>query len=162
MVICAAPSVSESLPVNRILMIEKLANEAQAQLDTYSQEKSFEEKKTRGALLKDQLQHQTKALIDDITKPADLYTMAIILYEGYPEFFTSLRDKIMSQALEYVVMRLAQLGTEEAYNYFIRLKSFYGNDGARSLIYRSLEFKYLKNYSKDPKVLEAKSAKDFV
>lgn len=162
MVIYAAPSVSESLPVNRILTIEKLANEAQAQLDTYSQGKFFEEERTRAALLKDQLQPQIEALMDDITKPADLYTMAIILYEGYPDFFTSLRDKIMRQAQEYVVIRLAQLGTEEAYNYFIRLKPFYGNDGGESLIYRSIEFKYFKKYSKDPRVLKAKSAKDFV
>ena len=161
-VIHASPLVSESLPVNRILMIEKLAKEAQVQLNTYSHGKSFEEEQTRKTWLKDQLEPQIEAIVDEVSKPSDLYIMAILLQEGYAEFFTSLRDQTMARALEYVVMRLAQLGTEEAYNYFIRLKKFYGRDGGEAVKYRVLEFKYLKQYSKDPRVLQAKSANDFI
>lgn len=85
-VIHASPLVSESLPVNRILMIEKLAKEAQVQLNTYSHGKSFEEEQTRKTWLKDQLEPQIEAIVDDVSKPSDLYIMAILLQEGYAEF----------------------------------------------------------------------------
>lgn len=59
-------------------------------------------------------------------------------------------------------MHLAQLGTEEAYRYFIRLKRDYGRDGGESTSFKGLEFKYLKKYSKDERVLKAKTWKEFI
>ncbi len=157
MVIHAAPAVSDSLPVRRMIAIEKLANEAQAQL-----EHSGWDDKVRVELEKRFLS-EIAAHIDDIVEPKFLYTLAIILNEGYAEeFLGTLHDRLMWQAGDHVVMRLAQLGTEEAYNYFMRLKPYYGRDAGESVKYRVLEFRYLKKYSKDPRVLRAKSFKDFI
>lgn len=159
----ASEPMSKSLPINRIIIMENLAKAAQQRIDTYGQEHSDEEIQLLKRYLEQESRQLTNTLIDDITNPQYLYTMAIILHEGFPESWSeTVYDKILSTALEQIVMRLAQLGTEKAYDYFILLKNSYGRDGGESLIYRSLEFKYLKNYSKDPKVLEAKSAKDFV
>ncbi len=75
--------------------------------------------------MENQYQRELSVYIDDITEPKLLYAMAIILHEGYAtEFFVTLHDRLMTRAREHVVMRLAQLGTKEAYNYFIRLKEF--------------------------------------
>lgn len=50
---------------------------------------------------------------------------------------------------------LAKLGTEGAYRYFMNLKPIHGNDSAKGKKYRTLEYRYLKKYSKDPKVLNS-------
>lgn len=159
----SSEQISKSLTINNIIIMENLAKAAQQRIDTYGQEHSHEEIQLLQRSLEQESRHLTNTLINDITNPQYLYTMAIILHEGFPEPWNeTVHDRILSTALEQIVMRLAQLGTEKAYDYFILLKNSYGRDGGSRQIYQSLEFKYLKNYSKDPKVREAKSAKDFV
>ncbi len=56
----------------------------------------------------------------------------------------------------YIVRDIAKRGTKEAYDAFIRIKQ-YRCDGAWAGTLRSLEWKYLRQYSQDPRVLESKN-----
>jgi hypothetical protein len=58
----------------------------------------------------------------------------------------------------YLCERIAQFGTQEAYEALSRLRNAY-SDGAWCGFFRSLEWKYLRQYSKDPVVLKSKSGK---
>lgn len=82
------------------------------------------------------------------------------LYDGYREFFESPFDRHMFAAREMAVIHLARLGTEKAYIYFKALKSLHGRDGAGSMQFR--EFRHFKQYSDGPKVINAKSDKEFI
>lgn len=81
----AAPSVSESLPVHTIVMIEKLANEAQEQLDESNENRRNGPFIDHEPELEKQFQPKIDVFTDDIIEPKFLYTMAIILHEGYAE-----------------------------------------------------------------------------
>lgn len=56
----------------------------------------------------------------------------------------------------YIVRDIAKRGTKEAYDAFIRIKQ-YRCDGAWAGTLRSLEWKYFRQYSQDPRVLESKN-----
>lgn len=56
----------------------------------------------------------------------------------------------------FLCERIAQFGTQEAYDALSRLRNAY-SDGAWCGSFRSLEWKYLRQYSKDPAVLKSKS-----
>ena len=68
-----------------------------------------------------------------------------------------LRSKLGVEAQQYIVLQLAKMGTEKAYYYFKTLKTLYGRDGAAYRGYRILEYRYLKQYSEDAEVKNAKS-----
>ena len=69
--------------------------------------------------------------------PESLFALAVLLHDGYCEFFESPFDRHLFAAQEMAVIHLARLGTESAYGYF-------------------------KQYSDDPKVISAKSDKEFI
>lgn len=156
----SAAFVSESRAINKVLMMEKLANDYQTQFE-HSRQKSSDEDELRRSL-ETKGRDRIDAILEEVKEPRELYTMAVLLKEGYGELFESIHDRLLFFASEAVVLRLAALGTEEAYYYFIRLKQVYGTDGAGSLQYLFLEFRYFKQYSKDPRVLQAKSEYEFV
>lgn len=56
----------------------------------------------------------------------------------------------------YIVRDIAKRGSKEAYDVFIRIKQ-YRCDGAWAGTLRSLEWKYFRQYSQDPRVLESKN-----
>lgn len=56
----------------------------------------------------------------------------------------------------FLCERIAKFGTQEAYDALSRLRNAY-SDGAWCGSFRSLEWKYLRQYSKDPAVLKSKS-----
>lgn len=58
----------------------------------------------------------------------------------------------------FLCERIAQYGTREAYESLSRLRKAYA-DGAWGGFFRSLEWKYLRQYSTDPAVLKSKSGK---
>lgn len=152
--------VSEPMAINKVLMIEKLANDYQTQFE-HSRQKSSDEDELRRSL-ETKGRDRIDAILEEVKEPQELYTMAVLLNEGYGELFESIHDRLLFFASEAVVLRLAALGTDEAYHYFIRLKQVYGTDGAGSLQYRFLEFRYFKQYSEDPRVLQAESEYEFI
>ncbi len=105
----------------------------------------------------DVLRNQIECVIYNINDEQKLFALAIIFHEGYSEFLESPADKLMFFAQQYIVLQLAKMGTEKAYYYFKTLKTLYGRDGAAYRGYRILEYRYLKQYSEDAEVKNAKS-----
>ena len=116
---------------------------------------------TRNAADDEKFAELAKAEISKLTTPESLFALAVLLYDGYPEFFGTPFDRHMFAAREMVVSHLARLGTEQAYGYFKILKSLHGCDGAGSLQFKTLEFRHFKEFSDDPEIIKAKSDKEF-
>lgn len=120
----------------------------------------LEDKTNEDKLIKE-TKLKTQFFVEKVLTAKDLYALAV-LFQECCEHNETFEGRCFYPAYERTVMRLAQLGTEEAYRYFIRLKRDYGRDGGGSTSFKVLEFKYLKKYSKDERVLKAKTWKEFI
>lgn len=143
----AAPE-TESPVIQVALAIERLAANPAIQTTAAADDEKFHK--------------LAEAEISKLTTPESLFALAVLLYDGYREFFGTPFDRHMFAAQGMAVIHLARLGTEEAYSYFKALKSLHGRDGAGSMQFRVLEFRHFKQYSDDPKVTNAKSDKEFI
>lgn len=149
--------VEEDVPraVTLALELEKLATEAQSNLQQQaSREETYARKREISKHLYEQYDNQIEPLIYAEQNPQTLYLLISILHEGY-DLNETLHDRLLFSAQAKAEIALAKLGTEKAYRYFIQLKSMYGTDGAGVSTYRTLEYRYLKKYSKDPNVLNS-------
>lgn len=130
---------TNSQAIQTALSIEKIAKSSPG----LSQEKKYAK--------------EIESVIDKVNDEQILFTLAILFHEGYPSFCESPEDRLMFFAQEYIVIKLAKMGTEKAYHYFRILKKLYGRDGADYRGYRLLEYRYLKQYSEDAEVKNASS-----
>ncbi len=88
------------------------------------------------------------AQIQKITNPRILFIMKVILFESWAEGemgFETTKGRLIFHAAGSIVLRLAKLGTQEAYREFLNLKKIYGQDAGGLLYYNDLELEYFKS-----------------
>lgn len=140
--ICIGEQMKENVHVRAFDFIKTLATKSVNQEHPISEEVASKK-------IKNQLSY--------IKKEDDLFALAVLMYESYPELGENNVDRILFSARELVVLRLASLKSEKAYFYFLKIKEIYGVESSKYI-----EYKYFKKYSKDEEIKNAVSEFEFI
>lgn len=137
--------VKESLKLEQYIdnctsIINKIENERKLTYRLSANDKDYRD-----------LSESIRKKINQINDHETLFIMYVVIFESWAEGdigFESNKGRLMFSAADAILVRLAQLGTQDAYYTFRKLKKIYGNDAGGSLFFNDLELEYFKEFSK--------------